>query len=108
MKTLDEKLQLLQTKILKTDEKIRLMIIGLGSVGLYLLDYLVSAADPRMEIIVVGRNYEKMLSDVNIVKTAATIRRQMKATIHIEGNCNLDDVENIAAVLNKVWELLQE
>ncbi len=101
MKTLDEKLQLLQTKILKTDEKIRLMIIGLGSVGLYLLDYLVSAADPRMEIIVVGRNYEKMLSDVNIVKTAATIRRQMKATIHIEGNCNLDDVENIAAVLNK-------
>ena len=56
MKTLNEKLQLLQTKILDTDEKVRIMIIGLGSVGLYLLDYLVSTADPRIEIIVVGRN----------------------------------------------------
>ena len=79
MKTLDEKLHLLQDKILNTEEKIRIMIIGLGSVGLYLLDYLVSTADPRMEIIAVGRNYEKMLSDVNIVRTAATIRRQMRA-----------------------------
>ena len=101
MKTLDNKLQLLQTKILDTDEKIRIMIIGLGSVGLYLLDYLVSTADPRMEIIVVGRNYDKMLSDVNIVRTAATIRRQMRATLHIEANCNLEHIDNIANVLKK-------
>ena len=101
MKTLNDKLQLLQTKMLNTDEKIRIMIIGLGSVGLYLLDYLASTADPRMEIIVVGRNYDKMLSDVNIVKTAATIRRQLRATIHIEGNCNLEDVDNITDVLKK-------
>ena len=85
MKTLNEKLELLQSKILNTDEKIRIMIIGLGSVGLYLLDYLISTADPRMEIIVVGRNYDKMLSDVNIVRTAATIRRQMRATLDILG-----------------------
>ena len=38
MKTLDEKLQLLQDKVLNTEEKIRIMIIGLGSVGLYLRD----------------------------------------------------------------------
>lgn len=101
MKILNDKLQLLQTKILDTNEKVRIMIIGLGSVGLYLLDYLVSTADPRMEIIVVGRNYNKMLSDVNIVKTAATIRSQMRATIHIEGNCNLEDIDNIADVLKK-------
>lgn len=103
MKTLNDKLELLQSKIQNTDEKIRIMIIGLGSVGLYLLDYLVSTADSRMEIIVVGRNYDKMLSDVNIVKTAATIRRQMRATIHIEGNCNLEDVNNITAVFQK-WQ----
>lgn len=103
MKTLNEKLELLQKKILNTDEKIRIMIIGLGSVGLYLLDYLISTADPRMEIVVVGRNYDKMLSDVNIVRTAATIRRQMWATLHIEGNCNLEDVDNIALALKK-WE----
>lgn len=101
MKTLNEKLQLLQSKVLNSDEKVKIMIIGLGSVGLYLLDYLVSTSYTRMEIIVVGRNYDKMLSDVNIVKTAATIRRQLRATIHIEGNCNLEDVDNIAAVLKK-------
>ncbi len=103
MKILNDKLQLLQTKLLNTDERVKIMIIGLGSVGLYLLDYLVSTTDPRMEIIVVGRNYDKILSDVNIVKTAATIRRQMRAKIHIEGNCNLGDVDNISDVLKK-WE----
>lgn len=101
MKTTNEKLQLLQNKILNTDEKIRIMIIGLGSVGEYLLDYLVSTADPRMEIIVAGRNYDKMLSDVNIVRTAAAIRRQMRATIHIESNCNLEDIDSISFVLEK-------
>lgn len=101
MKTLNEKLQLLQQKILNSDEKIRIMIIGLGSVGLYLLDYLVSTGDSRMEIIVVGRNYDKMVSDVNIVRTAATIRRQMRASIYIEGNCNLEDVDDIASILKK-------
>lgn len=101
MITLNDKLQLLQNKLLNTNDKIRIMIIGLGSVGLYLLDYLVSTADSRMEIIVVGRNHDKMLSDVNIVRTAATIRRQMRASIHIEGNCNLEDVENIASVLER-------
>lgn len=101
MKTTNEKLQLLQNKILNTGEKIRIMIIGLGSVGEYLLDYLVSTADPRMEIIVAGRNYDKMLSDVNIVRTAAAIRRQMRATIHIESNCNLEDIDSISFVLEK-------
>lgn len=101
MKTLDEKLQSLQQKLLYSDDKIRIMIIGLGSVGLYLLDYLVSTADSRMEIIVAGRNYDKMLSDVNIVRTAATIRRQFRADIHIEGNCDLEDVESIVGILKK-------
>lgn len=103
MLTLNEKLQHLQNKLLNTDDKIRIIIFGLGSVGLYLLDYLVSTGNPRMEIIVVGRNHDKMLSDVNIVKTAATIRRQLRAQIHIEGNCNLEVVDNIAGVLNK-WK----
>ena len=103
MTTLNEKLQLLQHKILDTQDKIRIMIIGLGSVGEYLLDYLVSQADPRMEIIVVGRNRDKMESDVNIVRTAATIRRQMRCTIHIEAGCDLNSVDNIAEVLRK-WQ----
>lgn len=103
MMTLNDKLQALQTKILSTDDKVRIMIIGLGSVGLYLLDYLVSTANPRMEIIVVGRNFDKMQSDVNIVRTAATIRRQMRGSVHIEGRCNLEDPESIVSVLRK-WK----
>lgn len=103
MKSLDEKLQLLQNKIGSGDRKIRIMIFGLGSVGLYLLDYLVSVADPRFEIIVAGRNQEKMQSDVNIIRTPATIRRQMRCSIRIEGGCDLENVESIAAVIRK-WD----
>lgn len=101
MKTLNEKLRILQHKLLNTDEKVRIMIIGLGSVGLYLLDYLVSTADPRLEIVVVGRNFSKMESDVNIVRTAASIRRQNRSRIHVEGNCDLDNVDDIADVLKR-------
>lgn len=103
MKSLDQKLQILQTKLQNPDSKIRIMIIGLGSVGSYLLDYLVSTANPRLEIIVVGRNYDKMLSDVNIVKTAAAIRRQLRCDIRIEGSCNLEEVDSIAQAIRK-WE----
>jgi len=100
MKTTDEKLQLLQTKLLTTDDKIRIMIVGLGSVGLYLLDYLVSLANPGIDFIVVGRNRDKMQSDVNIVRTAATIRGQYRGHIHID-TCDLEDVESIAKVIGK-------
>lgn len=101
MITLDQKLELLQNKLLNSEEPIKIMILGLGSVGLYLLDYLVSSGNPRMEIIVVGRNKEKMTSDVNIIRTAATIRRQYKATIKIEGNCDFEDIDKIAAIFDK-------
>lgn len=101
MIALDKKLELLQNKLLNSEEPIKIMILGLGSVGLYLLDYLVSSGNPRMEIIVVGRNKEKMTSDVNIIRTAATIRRQYKSTIRIEGDCNFEDADNIAAILKK-------
>lgn len=100
MKTTDQKLQLLQHKLLNTDEKIKIMIVGLGSVGLYLLDYLVSLANPGIEFVVVGRNRDKMLSDVNIVRTAATIRRQYRGKIDID-TCNLEKVDEIADVLRR-------
>lgn len=40
-------------------EHIKVMIIGLGRVGTYLLDYLCSSGDPLLEIVAVGRNAEK-------------------------------------------------
>lgn len=100
MKTINDKLRSLQHKLLSTDEKIGIMIFGLGSVGTYLLDYLVSLADPRLEITVCGRNREKMTSDVNIIRTAATIRRRLRSDIHIEV-CDLRNPEEIAEVLRR-------
>lgn len=48
MNTINQKLQLLQKKLLTTSEPIKIMTIGSGSVGTYLSDYLVSLADPRL------------------------------------------------------------
>ena len=101
MKTLNEKLNLLKQKI-DNQEKITIAIFGLGSVGCYLLDYLVSLADPQLRLVVVGRNAEKMQQDVNIIRTAATIRRQMRSEIVIEGGCDFKDVSSIESVLRKI------
>jgi len=101
MKTLNEKLNLLKKK-LDGGEKITIAIFGLGSVGCYLLDYLVSLADPQLRLVVVGRNAEKMQQDVNIIRTAATIRRQMRSEIVVEGGCDFKDVASIEAVLRKI------
>ena len=48
MKTTNEKLNIMRSTL--KDRNARIMIIGLGSVGNYLLDYLLSAADERMDI----------------------------------------------------------
>lgn len=101
MKSLNEKLNLLKKK-LDGGEKITIAIFGLGSVGCYLLDYLVSLADPQLRLVVVGRSAEKMIQDVNIIKTAATIRRQMRSEVVIEGGCDLKNVNNIEKTLKKI------
>ena len=103
MESLNFKLQILQDKLLKTDESIKIMILGLGSVGHYLLDYLISSANPRLEIIVVGRAYDKLISDVNILKTAATIRHQLRSKIHIEGDCDFEKIDDLIYVFSK-WK----
>ncbi len=101
MKSLNEKLNLLKQKI-ENNEKITIAIFGLGSVGCYLLDYLVSLADPQLRLVVVGRNAEKMQQDVNIIRTAATIRRQMRSELLVEGGCDFKDPASIETVLRKI------
>lgn len=101
MKTLNEKLNLLKMR-LNGGEKIVIAIFGLGSVGCYLLDYLLSLADPQLKLVVVGRNAEKMLQDVNIIRTAATIRRQLRSEIVVEGGCDFKDVHSIELALRKI------
>ena len=101
MNSLNDKLNFLKQKI-ERNENITIAIFGLGSVGCYLLDYLVSLADPQLRLVVVGRNTEKMQQDVNIIRTAATIRRQMRSEIVVEGGCDFKDVASIEAALRKI------
>jgi len=77
------------------------MIIGLGSVGAYLLNYLCSSCDPSLEIIAAGRDFEKMEKDVNIIRVAAMIRRQNRIRITIDATCDLNHTEAVAACIKK-------
>lgn len=101
MKELNERLNLLRDKIERGD-KITVAILGLGSVGCYLLDYLVSLSDPQLCIAVVGRNADKMIKDINIIRTAATIRKQLRSEITVVDNCDFTDVDSISNALSKV------
>lgn len=93
MKTLDERLNILKGEI--QNRKVRIMIMGLGSVGGYLLDYLLSAEDSNMEVYVVGRSRERMLSDVNIVRVASLIRGQNRANVKIIDNIDFNDISQM-------------
>lgn len=100
MESIDNKLKTLKKK-LSSDETITIMIIGLGSVGSYLLDYLISKSDSQLKIVVAGRNREKMEKDVNIIRTAATIRHQLQSNIEIIENCDLNDIDSICRAISK-------
>lgn len=97
MKTTQEKLNGLRQA--KGKRKFKIMIMGLGSVGCYLLDYLLSSGDEDIEISVVGRNYEKMLSDVNIVRVASAIRAQNRTTVKIIGGVDFNDISALEKCL---------
>ena len=99
MKTLSEKLNILQAHI--EENKIRVMIIGLGSVGSYLLDYLISKNDPSISIVVVGRDKDKLQTKVNIIRVAGLIREINKSNIDVEGDVDLNDVDAIRNAIQK-------
>ena len=98
MKNLDAKLDFFRSEW--KSRKARIMIIGLGSVGNYLLDYLMSTGDENIEICVVGRNDEKMQSDVNIVRVSALIRGQNKTKVSIISGVDLNDISAISGAIN--------
>ncbi len=100
MYDLDYKLNNLKEQL--NFRKVKIMIIGLGSVGCYLLDYLLSDADENMEITVVGRNAEKMALDVNIAKVASLIRGCNRTVVNAVSNVDLNEVNSIAECLRTV------
>lgn len=99
MKELNERLGIISDHI--KNNRIKVMIIGLGSVGTYLLDYLVSSNDPALSVVVVGRNSEKMEKNVNIVRVSSLIREQNKTKVEIVGGVDLNDTDAISAAIDK-------
>ena len=99
MKTLDERLNILKSNM--ENGKVKIMIMGLGSVGCYLLDYLLSCKDETLEICVVGRNEEKMLSDVNIVRVSSLIRDKNRSKVKIIGDVDFNDISRMAECIRK-------
>lgn len=99
MKTLEERLQIVKKHV--KEEKITVMILGLGSVGTYLLDFLISRNDETMKIVVVGRNAEKMENNVNIVRISALIRHLNRSEIVIESGIDFNDIEQITDCLKR-------
>ncbi len=99
MKTLQERLKVVEKHV--NENNIKVMIIGLGSVGAYLLDYLISKNDPAINVVAVGRDEDKMLSKVNIIRVAGLIREVNKSHIGIESGVDLNDVEAIQKAIEK-------
>lgn len=99
MKELNERLKTIEKHV--KDDNITIMIIGLGSVGAYLLDYIVSKNDPAVNVIVVGRDFNKLETKVNIVRVAALIREVNKSAIQIEAGVDLNDVDAIQKAVEK-------
>ena len=99
MRPLTERLSKLEEHI--RNDQITVMIVGLGSVGTYLLDYLVSRNDETMKIVVVGRDYAKMEKNVNIVRISALIRELNRTKIEIEAGVDLNDIDSVEKVIRK-------
>ena len=99
MKSLKERLAIVEKHV--KEQNVKVMIIGLGSVGAYLLDYLLSMNDPSLGIVVVGRDSAKMQTKVNIARVAGLIRGVNKSKIEVEGDVNLEDIDSIERAIAK-------
>jgi hypothetical protein len=88
----NNKLKSLAKKI-EAKQPIKIAIAGLGSVGNYLLNFLMDAdfTELPFEIILIGRNKEKLQSDLNISRVAAGLRRKR----YIEAQIFEADFNNI-------------
>lgn len=95
MEKINDKLRKLLTKI-DNKQSIKVAIFGLGSVGNYLLNFLLDYSDKDMQIIVVGRDDKKLEQDLNIATVGASIRGTLKSKTYfkkLDFN-NIDELTN--------------
>lgn len=94
------KLNLIGTKI-SSGRPLKIAILGLGSVGSYLLDYLATWPEKEIEIHVCGRSCTKLEPTVNIIQVANAIRHDCSKKIYCHA-VDLDHVEAVSEFLEKV------
>lgn len=99
MKESEIKLKALKEHV--EEKNITIMIMGLGSVGTYLLDYLLSRNDEGIRVVVVGRSADKMESNVNIIRIGALIRGLNKSSVVIEPGVDFNNTQQMAEVFGK-------
>ena len=99
MKAIQNRLKTIEKHV--KDNSITVMIIGLGSVGSYLLDYLISMNDPAVRVVVVGRDADKMQTRVNITRVAGLIRGVNRSHVDVCGGVDLNDIESVKAAIVK-------
>ncbi len=99
MKTLSQRLSVVEEHV--KENRIKVMIIGLGSVGSYLLDYLISKDDPAISVVAVGRDAQKMQTKVNITSVAGLIRGVNRSKVEVEGGVDLNDIDAIKNAIIK-------
>jgi len=94
MRTVSEKLNRLNRRY-DSGQKINIGILGLGSVGNYLLSFLLNDLDDRFNIVVIGRSYEKLVSDVNIHKIGCGIRNHVGASVEIRSGVDFSNEQQL-------------
>lgn len=99
MKSLEQRLKVVEEHV--RNNTVKVMIIGLGSVGSYLLDYLISRNDQAISIVAVGRDAAKMQEKVNITRVAGLIRGVNRSHIEVEGGVDLNDIYAIKKAVEK-------
>lgn len=100
MNNLNDRLVSLNAE-LSAGTRLKVAIIGLGSVGNFLLDYLMSWPETNVEIHVAGRDIDKMEKDVNIARVASGIRFGRAKTVQCH-KIDLENKDSIAAFFAEV------
>jgi hypothetical protein len=99
MITTNQKLETLAEKI-EANVPIKIAILGLGSVGNYLLNYLLDF-DHKLELHLIGRSKEKIECDVNIALVAANIRRRHSTTCFIH-EADFNNIPQLTEIFKKI------
>ncbi len=100
MEILNRKLALIKEKI-KSNKTIKIAIVGLGSVGNYLLNYLNKWEYENIEIYIGTRNIKKAQKDINISKVASIIRDNKTKNIRVK-ELNLDNPDTIKEFIKDI------